>query len=189
MNEVARREAPRAALVASRPFATVRCGGFEERVRSARRQRTDEASSILRRSRVRQIAVPTNKRAGSTDQHFPKLLPLRYIDCLQHGSLHSRSVSLSPPLGRQRSTPYTWELVNMKTVTRARDVQPSAAHLGNGSVRESDDGYRRLVEGLPAAIYTCDLEGRVLFYNRTAAALWGREPRIGVDLWCGSWWI
>ncbi|MFC3199762.1 PAS domain S-box protein [Parapedobacter deserti] len=41
----------------------------------------------------------------------------------------------------------------------------------------------------PIAIYTCDHNGYVTFYNRAAVALWGRAPQIGKDLWCGSWKI
>lgn len=51
------------------------------------------------------------------------------------------------------------------------------------------EAYRQLIECLPAAIYTCDKYGRVLMYNEAAVALWGREPRAGVDMWCGSWKI
>ncbi len=46
--------------------------------------------------------------------------------------------------------------------------------------------YNELIEGLPAAIYTCDMEGRISFYNEAAVGLWGRRPKIGYDLWCGS---
>ena len=28
-----------------------------------------------------------------------------------------------------------------------------------------------------------------MLYNEAAVALWGREPKIGKDLWCGSWRI
>ena len=52
-----------------------------------------------------------------------------------------------------------------------------------------DYDCRELIEGLPAAIYTCDAEGRITFYNNAAAELWGRKPIIGKDLWCGSWKI
>lgn len=40
---------------------------------------------------------------------------------------------------------------------------------------------------LPAAIYTADAEGRITFFNRAAADLWGATPEIGSSLWCGSW--
>src|SRR5437868_4331212 len=52
-----------------------------------------------------------------------------------------------------------------------------------------DDNYFQLVENLPAAIYTCDEDGYIKFYNKAAAILWGREPELGTDLWCGSWKI
>jgi PAS domain S-box-containing protein len=43
-----------------------------------------------------------------------------------------------------------------------------------------------LLDALPAAIYSTDAQGQVLFYNRAAAELWGRKPVIGQELWCGS---
>lgn len=49
--------------------------------------------------------------------------------------------------------------------------------------------YRKLLEALPAAVYTCDKEGRVLLYNNAAVNLWGRTPVAGSDMWCGSWKI
>lgn len=39
------------------------------------------------------------------------------------------------------------------------------------------------------AIYICDSDGYIKFYNKAAVALWGRKPEIGKDLWCGSWKI
>ncbi|NLR57607.1 PAS domain S-box protein [Chitinophaga polysaccharea] len=52
-----------------------------------------------------------------------------------------------------------------------------------------DQRYRRLLECLPAAIYTCDKEGRLLFFNEAAVQLWGRTPQPGIDKWCGAWKI
>lgn len=49
--------------------------------------------------------------------------------------------------------------------------------------------YRHLIENLPVAIYTCDEGGYITFYNRAAINLWGREPVLGEDKWCGSWRI
>src|SRR5688572_19065187 len=54
---------------------------------------------------------------------------------------------------------------------------------------ESVELYRQLIHSLPAAIYLCDSEGFVILYNKKAVELWGREPEIGKDLWCGSWKI
>lgn len=50
----------------------------------------------------------------------------------------------------------------------------------------SEHFYTRLIQDLPVAVYTCDKNGYIRFYNATAAKLWGRTPRIGKDLWCGS---
>ena len=41
----------------------------------------------------------------------------------------------------------------------------------------------------PSAIYSCNMEGYITNYNAAAVELWGREPEIGKDLWCGSWKI
>jgi len=45
--------------------------------------------------------------------------------------------------------------------------------------------YREMLGRLPAAVYICDEEGYITFYNRAAALLWGREPEIGKDRWNG----
>src|SRR5687767_2827831 len=77
-----------------------------------------------------------------------------------------------------------------QSIAHCSDSRAAAAHadgahtsLGNG---ELSDFYHQTVEQLDAAVYTCDAEGRILFYNRAAAELWGREPKVGHDLWCGS---
>src|SRR5215469_7271031 len=44
-----------------------------------------------------------------------------------------------------------------------------------------------LLEALPVAIYTTDAEGRITFYNRAAAEMWGHNPELGTSQWCGSW--
>lgn len=50
------------------------------------------------------------------------------------------------------------------------------------------DQIGRLASLIPAAVYTCDAEGRITYFNRRAAELWGREPRLGDDQekFCGS---
>jgi signal transduction histidine kinase len=56
-------------------------------------------------------------------------------------------------------------------------------------LQESNYRHRQMVQNLAAAIYTCDANGYIKFYNKAAVELWGREPEIGKDLWCGSWKI
>jgi PAS domain S-box-containing protein len=55
--------------------------------------------------------------------------------------------------------------------------------------RNIENQYQSLLESLPVAIYTCDKNGLITFYNSQAAILWGRSPEIGKELWCGSWKI
>jgi PAS domain-containing protein len=47
------------------------------------------------------------------------------------------------------------------------------------SVRHrSNVEFRRLLEKLPAAAYTCDAEGLITFFNQRAVELWGRAPAL-----------
>jgi len=57
------------------------------------------------------------------------------------------------------------------------------------NLEESEHRYRKLIESLPAAVYTTDKDGYLTMYNAAAAELWGRQPEIGKDMWCGSWKI
>ena len=51
-----------------------------------------------------------------------------------------------------------------------------------------DDGYyRKVLDDLPAAIYTTDASGHITYYNEAAVNLWGHRPEIGKSEWCGSW--
>jgi len=56
-------------------------------------------------------------------------------------------------------------------------------------MEESEKRYRELIENLPVATYSCDVEGHILIYNKAAINLWGREPESEKDLWCGAWKI
>lgn len=57
------------------------------------------------------------------------------------------------------------------------------------SVRETQFPCDQLLDLLPVAVYTTDTEGIIMQYNRAAAILWGREPVIGQEVWCGSFKI
>jgi two-component system sensor histidine kinase UhpB len=43
------------------------------------------------------------------------------------------------------------------------------------------------IQNSPEAIYTCDAKGFIKTYNKAAVKLWGREPEVDKELWCGSW--
>ncbi|QOG04715.1 PAS domain-containing sensor histidine kinase [Flavobacterium sp. MDT1-60] len=47
--------------------------------------------------------------------------------------------------------------------------------------------YKDLIHKLPVATYSCDIEGRIVLYNKAAVALWGKEPELGKDVWYESW--
>jgi PAS domain S-box-containing protein len=49
-----------------------------------------------------------------------------------------------------------------------------------------EERYRKLIDGMPVAVYVCDARGLILMFNEPAAVLWGRRPRIREELWCGS---
>lgn len=53
-------------------------------------------------------------------------------------------------------------------------------------VKETEKQYFDLIQHLPAAIYTCDVQGRVLIYNNAATELWGRSPGSEKGEWCGA---
>lgn len=57
-----------------------------------------------------------------------------------------------------------------------------------GFSRQSDLEFRRLLDKLPAAAYTCDADGLITYFNDHAVELWGREPRLRhpSDRFCGS---
>jgi PAS domain S-box-containing protein len=53
------------------------------------------------------------------------------------------------------------------------------------ALRHSEERLQQLVALMPAAVHTCDLEGRITFFNRRAVELWGHEPGPD-DMFCGA---
>ena len=51
-------------------------------------------------------------------------------------------------------------------------------------LRHKDNLFRQVLDALPAAIYMTDAHGKITYYNKAAADLAGREPKIGHDEWC-----
>ena len=116
--------------------------------------------------------------------------------------LRFRHVVVRSSSGAARAEP------RLKKHPKSRDPRPRAAKAwrGNSAMNETvhsrsrplteyaDDLTRfldcppRFLELLPVAVYACDAAGRVLWFNKRAADLWGRAPRIGDDaeLFCGS---
>jgi PAS domain-containing protein len=53
--------------------------------------------------------------------------------------------------------------------------------------RESERRLRQIIDALPAAVYTTDVDGRVTMFNQAAATFAGRTPELGTDTWCVTW--
>ena len=71
------------------------------------------------------------------------------------------------------------------------DTVAIAAGVALG-LRDDEEAFEvpgRLFDQLPFAIYICDRDGLVLRYNRRAAELWGRSPKLGDpgERFCGSY--
>jgi PAS domain S-box-containing protein len=72
-----------------------------------------------------------------------------------------------------------------------RDVTERKA--AEAALRASEERLRQLLRVLPVAVYTCDADGLITFFNDRAAELWGCEPRLGnpQDRFDGAfrlWW-
>ncbi|HET8875358.1 MAG TPA: chemotaxis protein CheB [Casimicrobiaceae bacterium] len=69
-------------------------------------------------------------------------------------------------------------LVGMEDVTEKEAVEEAR--------RAGETHYRMLFAAAPMAIFVCDRDGVIRYYNRRAAELWGREPEIGVERYSGA---
>src|SRR4051794_20217908 len=60
------------------------------------------------------------------------------------------------------------------------------ANLSGNGLNESQK--HALVEVMPSAVFTCDGDGLITYFNQRAAELWGRAPRLRdpADRYCGS---
>ena len=54
-------------------------------------------------------------------------------------------------------------------------------------LRDSERRSREMVDAMPAAVYTTDVQGMLTHFNPAAVELAGRTPQIGTDQWCVSW--
>lgn len=64
-----------------------------------------------------------------------------------------------------------------------------ASPSGSSSFCEPPTIPPEFIELLPVAAYACDSSGRILWFNRRAAQIWGRAPSIGdsSELFCGAY--
>lgn len=52
-------------------------------------------------------------------------------------------------------------------------------------------GLENVIDLIPMAVYCCDLEGNIVYYNQQATQVWGRSPNTGevIEKFCGSYKI
>jgi PAS domain S-box-containing protein len=67
---------------------------------------------------------------------------------------------------------------------RSRETLLSAS---NERLRTQREAFCRLLGSLPAAIYTTDKAGRIIYCNQAAVDLWQRRPALGQDRWSDLW--
>jgi PAS domain S-box-containing protein len=97
-----------------------------------------------------------------------------------------------PPCERLISWSAVKRKSGRKTVTTSiEDPVANAASVSLG-LRDDKQAFEvpaRLFEQLPFAVYLCDRDGLVVRYNRRAAELWGRSPKIRDpnERFCGSY--
>jgi PAS domain S-box-containing protein len=74
-----------------------------------------------------------------------------------------------------------------------RFFSASQSNISEGKIDFADidgiaDNFNTLLAVLPVAIYVCDREGRITFYNRKASEIWGQSPQPFSDKrFCGSY--
>lgn len=74
------------------------------------------------------------------------------------------------------------EVKQKKVLEVQLEVEKKAVEI----LKKSSERFQQLVQGLPAAVYSCDAKGHINYFNDVAVKVWGREPTIGKDSWCGS---
>lgn len=76
------------------------------------------------------------------------------------------------------TTAYTLVLIALFSERRLR---AAVLEHRNEQLRNQEGAFRRLLGALPAAIHTTDTAGRITYYNKPAADLWGVSPELHKD--------
>lgn len=71
--------------------------------------------------------------------------------------------------------------------SRCFSVDVTQQIAAEARVRATEARCQDLLNALPTAVYTTDLDGRITYFNEAAATLAGRRPDLGVDRWCVTW--
>src|SRR6185312_7502234 len=71
--------------------------------------------------------------------------------------------------------------------TRCFTVDVTCLKQAQARVREHQRHLEKVLNSLPAAIYTTDASGKITYFNDVALKLAGQTPQIGTDEWCVTW--
>ncbi len=80
-----------------------------------------------------------------------------------------------------QSTPRQWTDSDVATLEDLSELVQRELELRIAQREEAlvPRRFQPLLNAIPAGIYACDAEGRLVFYNDRAASLWGAEPDLG----------
>jgi PAS domain-containing protein len=70
-----------------------------------------------------------------------------------------------------------------ETITQAYQGLSVDHQYVKRSLLETEEHLRELVSFMPAAVYACDTEGLITYYNRHAREIWGRTPALDDPPW------
>jgi len=70
-----------------------------------------------------------------------------------------------------------------ESITQAYQGLSVDHHYVKHSLQETEENLRELVSVMPAAVYACDREGVITYYNRQAGEIWGRTPALDDPPW------
>ncbi|HMJ69023.1 MAG TPA: PAS domain S-box protein [Cyclobacteriaceae bacterium] len=166
-----------------------------------------EINGTIRKSSNASSVIDANASAGSLDAFKKLLKAIPYNSGMSYELLQDLSATpetLLPDLLKKITNIPVLKItddINMepdhiyiipsdKMLTSNEYVatrEPGNAETIDTAGEESEATFRRLVKNLPAGVYSCDAQGRINFYNEAAVKVWGREPELGKEQWCGSW--
>jgi two-component system, NarL family, sensor histidine kinase UhpB len=60
-------------------------------------------------------------------------------------------------------------------------------HKIESELKQREKQFQELIQNFPEAMYTCDVDGTIKLYNKSAVDIWGKTPAPEKDQWCGAW--
>jgi signal transduction histidine kinase len=110
--------------------------------------------------------------------------------------LRRGQIAAEPPLLRHlprkngliTETPITQTPITQTKITETYDTLTVDHRFVAQWLRDRDTTLRDLMAAIPAAVYACDTEGRLIYHNRHATDLWGVEPKTNEHAWAFLKW-